>query len=294
MAWRFKRGVKLTFWIVIMLLALSFLTSAVYKIVVKDFKEIKQIECNEIENVSFQCLKYNETQCPFCAQCNKTICPEQKVCPSCNITKETVTETKVVYVEKDKTAEQVAEEELRKTADVFAEMIEKGNSSGIYSLLTEDRKTAISEKEFSIHYPDVVYGPYRVNLGEAGMSTLKNPFSTVIAENISITNNTAVVSFINFRKDGTYERLKSYKFLKEDSWKVDDFDVLIYASCSKTEDCDNKSGKLIPICENTCAEKSRFYVLRTEKPFSCSDDVCGCRCYHNQTETGYTLEPIII
>jgi hypothetical protein len=263
----------------------TYLVPVAYNSFIKDLKDIKTMEC--IRNISVQCPVLNLSFCPNC-----TSCPE-KVCSACNKTENIIDTRELVIYVANETCRNNGDYEVWKFAESFASLLEEGNPEKIYSLLSEKKKKAISKTEFAEHYAGVVYGSSEIYTDDRIISSSKkNIFSAVFVESFTVSNSTAHVSLINLRKDGTYERFAKYKFAKEaGSWRIDDFDVLVYTSCSETLDCNSKSSSLMPVCEKTCREKSRFYDLRNDTPFSCAGEVCECRCINNRDKMGHVILP---
>ena len=218
------------------------------------------------------CDETRPNNCTIIQVVNQTC--NNALCPKCNSTVVQVTCT-----------------EMEDFAEEFARLYVSGEISEIYDLLTDEKKAAISKADFVKHYPAVVYGVSEVAVEDKALisRTKKNNAEAMLVESVKTNDSGTYVQYVLLKDDGTFTREEPYKFVKEDDkLKIDAFNVLVYASCTKT--C-KASDILLEGCREACLDRSKFSPLKEDKPFECKNEVCSCRCWNG--ETGFFVEPII-
>lgn len=197
-----------------------------------------------------------------------------------------------LFKEKPKEILVVEEDNLEVVAKEFAAFQEEENFEAIYDLLATNLKKVISKERFSNLYPAVIYGYYVSYDDEGdiiGQGQKSKDFKSKRIYDVIENKSTAKISYTITDNSGNQVESEYISFVKEDTWKIDDFELLVYASCEDVSDC--SSDYLENWCTNIC-DDYRTYELNNETPYACVEHVCNCRCYHEAQDMSYRVHPL--
>lgn len=221
---------------------------------------------------------------------NNSICDSDDI-ETVELSKVTAKAVAPIFKEEPEKTILVEEDNLEDVAKQLATYEEEEDFKGIYSLLASDLKNVISEKKFITLYPAVIYGYYVSYDDEGdilGQGQKQKDFKSKRVYDVIENETTAAISYTITDKSGNQIEGEYISFVKEDEWKVNDYKILVYASCEDVSDC---SGEVL---ENWCTDicdDYRTYELNNETPYACVEHVCNCLCYHEAQDMSYRVKP---